>query len=368
MSQTLATRFDHLQDLCIARLRDCVDPRTGRFGRQIRDGAWAATQGTESLTSSAICLIGLSRAGIPADAVVPDAAGLCRQLAVRVRQEAYPGGFGLVLWAGSALRAGGPLALLAEAGFEPSTLRLALPTLTSMETAWLASGLLHADLPCLRPTTDAALAELTRRLNPAVMVFRHAAVEARLAHRLRARIANFADQVYPLQALAFAAIARGDAAWRDLADRLAMAMVQRQGPLGQWWWHHDAVTGAVAERYPVYSVHQHSMGPMALRALAVAGGRSHTAAATASRAWLQANELGLDMAEPGSGVIWRSVERDETRLARRARHACALLAKPTAEPDWPLFRLNREIRPYEWGWLLYASAIEGSPPPAGHIV
>lgn len=368
MSQALATRFDHLQDLCIARLRDCVDPRSGRFARQIRDGVWATTLGTESITSSAICLIGLSRAGIPPETVVSDPAGLCLRLATRVREEGYPGGLGLVLWANSVLRAGGSLTLLAEAGLEPATLPRVIPRLTTMEVAWLVSGLLHADQRCLHPTALAALQELEGRLNRATLVFHHASTEAPIGHRLRARIANFADQVYPLQALAFAALALGDDDRRALADLCAGHLVQAQGPLGQWWWHHDAKTGMVAERYPVYSVHQHSMAPMALRALAVAGGTNHAAAAASSRAWLQANELGIDMVEPASGIIWRSVERDEGALAHRARHARMLLGQPTSEPEWPHFRLNREIRPYEWGWLLYASAIEGSSAPAGHIV
>ena len=44
----------------------------------------------------------------------------------------------------------------------------------------------------------------------------------------------------------------------------ANAICNLQGPLGQWWWHYDSMTGRVAERYPVYSVHQHAMAPMAL--------------------------------------------------------------------------------------------------------
>lgn len=368
MSQILVMRYDRLQDLCVARLRDCVDPRSGRFGRQIRHGAWAATLGTESLTSSAICLIGLSRAGIDPRAVVADPASLCRQLATRVREERYAGGLGLVLWASSAVRAGGLLTLLAEAGFEPGTLAAVIPRLTTMETAWLVSGLLHQDRSCLRPALLAALEALEGRLNRATLVFRHASAEAPLGHRLRARIANFVDQIYPVQALAFAAMALGDDDRRDLADLCAAHLVQTQGALGQWWWHHDAATGAVAERYPVYSVHQHSMAPMALRALAVAGGMSHARASVSSRAWLLANELGVDVVEPDSGIIWRSLERDESAMARRARHVGMVLGQPIGEPEWPHFRLTREMRPFEWGWLLYASAIEGSAAPPGHIV
>jgi hypothetical protein len=368
MSQALAPRIENMQDLCIARLRDCMDPATGRFGRQIRDGVWAPTLGTESLTSSAICLIGLARAGIPLRAVVSNPVGLCRQLATQVRAEAYPGGIGLVLWANSALRAMAPLALLAEAGFDPDELDEALPRLTTMETAWLVSGLLHAAVPALRPATIAALRELESRLDRQTLVFHHASTAAPAGHRLRRYIANFADQVYPLQALAFAAIALGDTERGQLADRCGAKLVAAQGPLGQWWWHHDARTGRVAERYPVYSVHQHSMAPMALRALALSGGSNHAAAVTRSRAWLQANELGIEMLEPASGIIWRSVEREEGSLAHRLRHARILAGLPSPEPVHPHVRLNREIRPYEWGWLLYASAIEGDTAPAGHIV
>ena len=368
MSQALATRIDNLQDLCAARLRDCLDSRTGRFGRQIRDGAWAPTLGTESLTSSAICLIGLHRAGIPPRAVVADPAALCRDLAAGLRDEAYPGALGLVLWANSAVRGAAPLVLLAEAGFGPADLELILPGLTTMEVAWLVSGLLHAGVPALRPATIAALRELESRLDAETLVFRHASAAAPLRHRMRRQIANFADQIYPLQALSFAAIVLSDAARRQLADRCGARLVAAQGPLGQWWWHHDAANGAVAEAYPVYSVHQHSMAPMALRALALAGGHAHAAAVASSRAWLHANELGLDLVEPASGIIWRSVEREEGTAAHRLRQACLLAGLPTPEPQSPRFRLNREIRPYEWGWLLYATAIEGSTPAAGHIV
>ena len=367
MTQVLATRIPDLHEICAARLRDCIDPRSGLFGRQIRDGTWAPTLGTESITSSAICLIGLDRAGIPTDEAVGDPGGLCKRIAAAIRQQGYPGGIGLALWAGSASRAALPLALLAEAGLTPHGLEQAIPGLTTMEVAWLVSGLLHADEATLRSTRGVALRELECRLERGAMVFRHASAAAPLRHRLRGRIANFADQVYPLQALAFAAIALGDTGCRVLADRCSARLVAAQGPLGQWWWHHDAATGQVAERYPVYSVHQHSMAPMALRCLALAGGSDHATAAVRSRAWLQANELGFDMVEPASGVIWRSVERDESPLLGRLRHARMLVGQRTPERATPRFRLNREIRPYEWGWLLYATAIEGGPAPAGHI-
>ncbi|WP_052389672.1 hypothetical protein [Belnapia moabensis] len=367
MSQASATRITDLHEICIARLRDCLDPQSGLFARQIRHGQWAPTLGTESITSSAICLIGIDRAGIPLREVVADPAGLCTRLAARAGEVRYPGGLGLVLWAGSALRAASPLALLAKAGLDAAGLEHVIPSLTTMEVAWMVSGLLHAEEPALRSARTRALRELESRLVQPTLVFRHASTAAPWRHRLRGRIANFADQVYPLQAFAFAATVLGGQDRRVLADRCGARLVAAQGPLGQWWWHHDAVTGKVVESYPVYSVHQHSMAPMALRALALAGGQDHAAAAARSRAWLHANELCIDMVEPTNGIIWRSIKRDESRIGQQLRHGRILLAKPPSAEANPRFTLNREIRPYEWGWLLYATALENGPIPPGHI-
>jgi hypothetical protein len=368
MSQALATRIENLQDLCTARLRDCLDPRSGRFARQVRDAAWVPMTGPETLAGSAICLIGLGRAGIPPHAVLPDAAGLCRRLAAAIRDEAQPGAVGLVLWANSAVRALAPLSLLAEAGFAPEELDLALPAMTTTEVAWLASGLLHAGVPALRPATIAALRELESRLDRQTLCFAHASAAAPLRLRLRRRIADFADQAFALQALAFAATVLGDPERRLLADRVGSRMVAAQGPLGQWWAQHDSRRGEVAERYPVLSVQQHSIGPMALRALALAGGRNHAAAATGSRAWLHANELGLDLVEPSSGIIWAGLGRAEGPTARRLRQLRMRAGMPAPDLVAPRLALVPEMLPREWGWLLYASALEGGGPPAGHIL
>ena len=42
--------------------------------------------------------------------------------------------------------------------------------------------------------------------------------------------------------------------------------------MGEWPWHYDSVTGRVVSRYPVFSVHQHAMGPMMLFAASEATG------------------------------------------------------------------------------------------------
>ena len=103
----------------------------------------------------------------------------------------------------------------------------------------------------------------------------------------------------------------GDPERRLLADRCGARLVAAQGPLGQWWWHHDAAAGRWRSAYPVYVGAPAQHGADGAARAGVAGGRSHAAAVTSSRAWLHANELGLDLVEPASGIIWRSIEREE---------------------------------------------------------
>jgi hypothetical protein len=258
-------------------------------------------------------------------------------------------------------------ALLGQAGLDVSTLDHAIPALTTMEVAWILSGLLHADDAKLQKARSTARQELLRRLVPRTLVFRHASVQAPWTQFLRMHIANFADQIYPVQALAFAAKARGDHEALDLADSAAARLVKTQGPMGQWWWHHSPVTGEIIGEYPVYSVHQHSMAPMALHCLHVAGGKNHEAAER-GRAWLRHNELGIDMVDDEQGIIWRSVELSENPFRRSARKLGALVGKRAKHSDHPPLRLNREIRPYEWGWLLYVNALEFEQKTSGHII
>src|SRR6266568_3617085 len=130
--------------LCVARLRDALDPETQLFDRQLRHGLWDRTRGTEDLTGTAICLVGLHRAGVDPGAIslVPHHA--IAALVERSRARRYPGALGLVLWA-NAVWDGLPLPRLLEAlDVSQGRLGTAGAPLTTMESAWLVSG--HAPL------------------------------------------------------------------------------------------------------------------------------------------------------------------------------------------------------------------------------
>jgi hypothetical protein len=181
----------------------------------------------------------------------------------------------------------------------------------------------------------------------------------------RAHVGSFADQVYPIQALA----RLGDPEALGVAEETAARICAAQGDGGQWWWHYDARTGGVVEGYPVYSVHQHAMAPMALLDLADAGGTLHIDAIRKGLRWMiRRPETGEPLVIDELGLTWRKVARhDPRKLVRGARALSARLSPgmrlSVLDRVFPPVAIDRECRPYEFGWLLYvwltARTLEG---------
>jgi hypothetical protein len=229
----------------------------------------------------------------------------------------------------------------------------------TMELSWFLTGLAYgSEMGAEPPSAFAHLANETYRLLLANQgphgIFGHMAKWGSLAGVVRGHVGSFADQVYPIYALShFARVFQINEAY-DHALRCANAMCRRQGPLGQWWWHYDSVAGDVVEHYPVYSVHQHAMAPMALFALQDTGRADLSEHVSTGLGWINGkNELQQDLEDDSEGVIWRCI-RPSTSHAARIR---TWLGR---EHHFETMRILHECRPYELGWLLYAHARPGS--------
>ena len=229
----------------------------------------------------------------------------------------------------------------------------------SMEVAWYLTGLAssyligHTDLPGQMEQIVASRKILESNCGPAG-IYGHLTRSRSPRTHLRRKIGSFADQVYPTIAFAQLSRALKDAGARQMALRTAQTICQLQGSMGEWCWHYNSATGSVVSRYPVYSVHQHAMGPMMLFAAAEAAGCDFNDAIYKGLAWIRGqNELRLDFVEPSLHLIWRCVylERAEAYLDTALR---AFKLRSDAAKGRP--RVRYECRPYELGWLLYAFA------------
>jgi hypothetical protein len=239
----------------------------------------------------------------------------------------------------------------------------------TMELAWFLSGLAHVAeaSPKLASTLTDLSAKTYRRIaenQGEYGFFGHMSAKNSLAGRLRGRIGSFADQVYPIYAFSKFAKAFGIEAPLGPALKCATAVCQAQGELGQWWWLYDAHSGQVSSRYPVYSVHQHGMAPMALFALERAVGQRFTESIYKGLHWIYgAKELGIDMRDAAQNLIWRCV-RPKNRLAKLWEMVRNRLSSPTEGMYVRSLGILREQRPYEYGWLLFAFARNSEPPSA----
>jgi len=176
------------------------------------------------------------------------------------------------------------------------------------------------------------------------------------------RIACFADQVYPIVALSTYGQYFNDPQSIELAARTVNQICRFQGPLGQWWWHYDTTEGKVCEEYPVFSVHQDAMAPMAIMASDRETGGNHDKEIELGLRWLfGCNELKRNLLLNGAGIIWRDIEKCEPGKVSRSVRALLCFAglqllHSLAGRCFVGFRINQECRPYHLGWILYAWA------------
>ena len=362
-----------LENFCCANLTQALNPETHLYDRQLRNNRWEATQGTENLTSTCICLIGIDRAGINLEAIGLKPAQTLNAVFKLANYRPYLGGIGLIIWANAVYDGILLKELQPQINISFNHFADYMTSLTSMETAWLVTGLLHEYNRTQDVKTEQymnmALEALMSRYHHNTHLMIHADPRSPWRQRLRRWVANFADQIYAVQAFALVAIKTGDDRVKLMANNLANQLVKFQGEWGQWWWHYNPRHGKVIQSYPVYSVHQHSMAPMAFAALNRATGQDLSAAIERGRAWLSHNELNINLIDDQAQTIWRDIDYRLSRFKEVSRKVHSLLGHPSNETTaMAKLALNYETRPYEWGWCLYSGAIEANTGKKLHLV
>jgi hypothetical protein len=232
----------------------------------------------------------------------------------------------------------------------------------TMELAWFLTGLSNWGLACpeklprLRDLAFKTFALLKKNRGEQGF-FGHLARTGSVQGMARGRIGSFADQVYPIYAMTRFSQAYQEESALQAALQCGHGLCEAQGKLGQWWWHYDSLTGRVLEGYPVFSVHQHAMGPMTLFALGEAAQCDFTPWIYRGLNWIHAhNELAFEMDDNSAQVIWRCQYRPTSQIRTYLKAALNLShAGPPYEAKKDL-KVLFECRPYELGWLLYAFA------------
>jgi hypothetical protein len=252
------------------------------------------------------------------------------------------------------------LASLAD-HFDFATALESFPDGREARTAALSSflaGISHAKLsrPDLLPDLTDAAVDTYRLLQDNQGrggIFAHVGLPGLLHQPFSNRFGTIADQMHAIYALT--TFARAFEIEEPLADALNCANAIRalQGDKGQWWFLYDKRSCEVVNRYPVCSIYQDGMAPMALLALAEATGQNFDDAIYCGLSWVAgANELSVDLRDWQHGIIWDSIE-PRSRITNFCEHTLNIVHNSEKSRHDDL-RIRFEARPDHFGWLLYA--------------
>ncbi|MHB8413559.1 MAG: hypothetical protein ACYDDI_16655 [Candidatus Acidiferrales bacterium] len=350
-----------LSDLAVRGLERMYDPHTHRFCLRLKQTERGLVTEGFSHRYTLMSLLGLYRleaAGAPSPIPV-------RAETLRLLEQAdwldNVGDLGLLLWL---------VALAAPEEFPRAWSKLEaeralqrypdVRRVPTMEMSWFLTGLSHAALARTgsRPNLERLAREtwsLLKKNWGHSGFFGHQARRGTLEGFVRGHVGSFADQIYPVYALARFAQAFQDAEALSVARACGEALCVAQGPLGQWWWHYDSAVGRVAGRYPVYSVHQDGMAPMALFALGEAASVSFEPFIWKGLDWITGrNELECDLRVLAEGLIWRCIYRPSHKQFTENVLSSFCPGAVSASPQDLDIRF--ECRAYHLGWLLYAFA------------
>jgi hypothetical protein len=207
--------------------------------------------------------------------------------------------------------------------------------------------------PSWRPVASALASLLLQRFRGPGALFRDS------GHGPRRHFATFATQVYVALSLYHYGELAEDATAIAAANGCAEKLIALQGPLGEWPWFYLPRADRVLDPYEVYSVHQHGMGPAVMHHAVghgVAGAR--TAIERGFRWIFGENEMGVSMLRPDLSLIYRSQRRRGLQARREARLMRAAVTATMGGGGWPTVKvpleLTREMRSYEFGWLLWS--------------
>lgn len=254
--------------------------------------------------------------------------------------------------------------------------------LDSMQLSWLLMGLIEArdqrTVSNVHSLLEKTFASLLGCYNASAHLFAFERFRGNFLYYRRPYrhvLGSFASQAYPLLALSTYIKAFPNHTLTRILKQCADRVCELQGPQGEWWWIYDVRHSRVIQDFPVYSVHQDGMAPMALLS---------TMEVLDDAKFLEPISRGLrylfEYREPRSGEgfinatqdrIWRAVVRDlpgedpadlPFGLSRLEFEKITSVGwrgflKRRREIPNHGFRLLKETRPYCPGWILFAYAL-----------
>lgn len=343
-----------LERIALARLPE-LQAADGLFRAPARvESAGQEGPAPSALRAGAVVLLGLLRAD-EAGVAHPFSSGALRtRILGDLGPESTAGELGLALWAESRAdgNAVGEITGLLEGRIGGRHDRLELDQLS-----WVVTGLAEAAVRIgtgdgAGSLLDGSLGELLSRIDPDTDFLR----ESGTGHRNRTTPVS--SQFHALIAIGQAVRAGRDDEAGEGAARLGDALVGIQREDGAWPGLIDPQHGEAAAIYPVLTVTQVALAPIALRIAAEAGaGEDFQGVVGRGLEWVQGgNPLGFDLIHEKEQRLDRGIvpRREAGPVSRSISSAGRRLRRRPPEPRPEALILDPDVSSEDLGWVLEA--------------
>lgn len=260
------------------------------------------------------------------------------------------GDLGLLLWATSLISPDEIPNLLTKVNFNEilTSYEDAKVSLTT-ELAWFLTGLLMAST--FSKVFKNSIDDLTqkvylklRRNYVGTGIFRHQGNNS-IVGKLRSYISNFADQIYSIYAFTLFSQVMGNEESLLIAKECAIKMCNLQGINGEWNWHYNAKSGKKVNVFPIYSVNQIALAPLALSFIQKATGTDFSEYINRGISWLEQSNLVKENA------ILNGLSTNTAN--RKIKSTVNFLRKERLQNKSNVIEL-KESSSYMYGWILHA--------------
>lgn len=224
----------------------------------------------------------------------------------------------------------------------------------TMELSWFLTGLLFAS--SFNDKFKNSIDNLPNKVYKKIRknyggkgIFQHEDTN-NLEGKLRANIGTFADQVYPIYALSLYSKHYQNEEALLIAEQCADKICSHQNKNGEWKWQYDSETGNVISQYPIHSIHQFALAPMALFAIQMATYKDYTKYIFKSLDWAANNNyLYKKIVDKRNRAIWNKI----TPSTNSKVFTLLNFLKINSFYKSKKLRIQFESSSYEFGWILY---------------
>jgi len=269
------------------------------------------------------------------------------------------GDLGLLLWASALVSPGEIDKILTKINFNNIlNLYKNQQNKLTMELSWFLTGVLMAST--FNETFKNTIGDLPEKVFKLIRdnygasgIFKHQ-VSTGFSGKFRSNIGSFADQVYPIYAFSLYAQIKKNYEALLIAKECAFKICEHQSTIGEWLWHYDSRNGKTISKYPIYSVHQDAMAPIALFAIQRATNINFDSYIYKGLDWLvENNSLNENMIDIKNNLIWSGIGPRDTE--RKIKSTLKHIGFRTKE-EYSSLEIVKECWSYHLGWVLYAFA------------